>query len=89
MTFAVFLKKDQAKRDFLLSFLVKHHINEVDDLITKDCLSYADVVQRLMDIDTSKPVDHTALYTAKPSGNKRKAKTPKGNSDSSPTKPKT
>jgi len=45
---AACLKKDNAKRDFLLGFLVKHHKNGVDNLTTKDSLSYADVEPTLM-----------------------------------------
>ena len=42
-TFATFLNEDQAKRDFLLGFGVKHHKNVIDNLTTKDNLLYADV----------------------------------------------
>jgi len=44
-TFATFLNEDKAKRHFLLGFLVKHHKNMIDNLTTKDSLSYADVKQ--------------------------------------------
>jgi len=44
-TFATFLNEDKAKRDFLLGFSVKHHKNMIDNLTTKDSLSYADVKQ--------------------------------------------
>jgi len=84
--FAAFLTEDQAKRDFVLGFLVKHHKNVVDNLTTKGSLSYAVVKQWLMDIDISEPEDNTALYTSKPSGNKKKGKKAKGNSDSSSPK---
>jgi len=57
--------------------------------MTKDSMSYTDVKQRLIDINTSEPEDNTALYTSKPSGNKKKGKKPKGNSDSSSPKSKT
>jgi len=73
-TFATFLNEDKAKRDFLLGFLVKHHKNVIDNLTTKDSLTYADVKQRLMDIDTSDIDDNSALFVSKPSGNKKKGK---------------
>jgi len=61
----------------------------ISNLTTKDSLSYADLKQRLMDIDTSDPQDDTALFTSKPSGNKNKGKKPKGSSDSSTPQSKT
>jgi len=84
-TFATFLNEDQAKRDFLLGFLVKHHKNVIDNLTTKDSLSYADVKQRLMDIDTSEIEDNPALLVSKPPGNKKKGKKPSklGNTNNS------
>jgi len=84
-TFATFLNEDMAKRDFLLGVLVKHHKNVIDNLTTKDSLSYADVKQRLMDIDTSGIEDNSALFVSKPSGNKKKGKKPSklGNSNNS------
>jgi len=88
-TFAAFLNEDKAKRDFLMGFLVKHHENVIHNLTTKDSLSYADVKHRLMDIDTSETRDDTALYASKSSGNKKKSKKLKGNSDSSSPKLKT
>jgi hypothetical protein len=39
--FAKFLAEDKAKRDFLLAFIVNHHQNVVDNLTTKDDLSYS------------------------------------------------
>jgi len=57
-----------------LGFLVKHHKNVIDNLTTKDCLSYADVKQRLMDIDTYEIEDNSALCVSKPSGNKKNGK---------------
>jgi len=88
-TFAAFLQEDKAKRDFLMGFLVKHHKNVIDNLTTKDGLSYANVKQRLMDMDNSDSQDDTALFTSKPSGNKKKGKKPIWNSDSSSPKGKT
>jgi len=84
-TFATFLNKDNAKRDFLLGFLVKHHKNGIDNLTTKDSLSYADVQQRLMDIDKSEIEDNSPLLVSKPSGNQKKGKKPSksGNSNNS------
>jgi hypothetical protein len=88
-TFAAFLNKDKAKRDFLIRFFVKHYKYVINNLTTKDSLSDADVKQRLMDIDTSNSQDDTALFTSKPSGNKKKGKKPRWNSDSSLPKSKT
>jgi len=90
-TFATFLNEDKAKRDFLLGFLVKHHKNVIYNLTTKDSLSYADVKQRLMDIDNSDFEDNSALFVSKPSGNKKKVKKPSkwNNSSSSSSSPKT
>src|SRR5690606_10442549 len=45
VAFSKFLDEDKAKRDFLLGFLVRHHKNVVDNLSTKDNLSFADVKQ--------------------------------------------
>jgi hypothetical protein len=89
MTFAAFLNEDKAKRDFLMGFLVKHHKNVIDNLTTKDSLSYADVKQQLMDINTSESSDNIALFASKPCGNKMMGKKSKGNSDSSLPKSKT
>jgi hypothetical protein len=71
-----------------MGFLVKHHKNVIDNLTTKDSLSYAAVKQRLMDIDTSESDDNTALYTSKPSGNKKKGKKLIGKSSSDSSSPK-
>jgi len=68
-TFATFLNEDKAKRDLLLDFLVKHHENMIYNLTTKDSLSYADVKQQLIDIDTTEIEDNSALFVSKPSGN--------------------
>ena len=87
--FVAFLQEGKAKRDFLMGFLVKHHQNVIDNLTTKDNLLYADVEQRLLDIDTSDSNNDTDLFTSKPSGNKKKGKKPKWNSDSSSSKSKT
>jgi len=88
-TFATFLNGDKAKSDFLLGFLVKHHKDVIDNLTTKDSLSYADVKQRLMDIDTSEIEDNSALLVSKHSGNKKKGKKPakSGNSINSSSSP--
>jgi len=84
-TFATFLNKDKAKRDFMLGFLVKHHKNVIDNLTTQDSLSYGDIKQRLMDIDTSEIEDNSALFVFKTSGNKKKGMKPvkSGNSNNS------
>ena len=44
-TFAVFLNEDKAKQDSLMGFWFKHHKNMIDNLTTKDSVSYADVKQ--------------------------------------------
>ncbi|KHJ31598.1 hypothetical protein EV44_g3365 [Erysiphe necator] len=49
--FAVFLGNDKAKRDFLLGLISRHHKNIVDNLTTKDNLTFAEVKQRLLDSD--------------------------------------
>jgi len=72
-----------------MGFLVKHHKNMIYNLTTKDSLSYTDLKQWLMDIETSDTPDDTVLFTSKPSGNKRKGKKPRGNSDSFSPKLKT
>jgi len=84
-TFATFLNEDKAKSDFLLGFLVKHYKNVIDNLTTKDSLSYDDVKQRLMDIDTSEIEENSALFASKHSGNKKKGNKPtkSGNSNNS------
>jgi hypothetical protein len=78
-----------AKQDYLLGFLVTHHKNVIDNLTTKDSLSYADVKQRLMDINTSDTQQDTALFTSKSSGNKKQGEKSQGNSDSFSPKSKT
>ena len=75
-TFATFLNEHKAKRDFLFSFLVRYHKNVIDNVTTKDSLSYADVKQQLTDIDTSEIEDNSSLFISKPSGNKKKGKKP-------------
>jgi len=57
----------------------------IDNLTMIDSLSYADVKQRLMDIDTSEIEDNSALFVSKPSGNKKKGKKPtkSGNTNNS------
>lgn len=49
--FSIFLGNDKAKRDFLLGMLSRHCKNVVDNLTTKDDLSFTDVKQRLLDCD--------------------------------------
>jgi len=87
-TFAAFLNEDKAKRNFLMGLLVKHHKNVIDNLMTKDSLSYADVKQQLMDIDTSESDDNTALFVSIPSGNKKKGTKSSGKSSSDSFSPK-
>jgi len=87
-TFVAFLKQAKGKRDFFMGFLLKHHKNVIDNLTTKDSLSYTDVKRRLMDIDICKIEHSTAQYTSKPSGNKKKGKKPTGRSSSISSSPK-
>ncbi|KAI0993486.1 hypothetical protein K3495_g14698 [Podosphaera aphanis] len=49
--FAVFLGNDKAKRNFLLGMLSRHCKNIVENLTTKDDLSFTDVKQRLLGCD--------------------------------------
>jgi len=65
-----------------MRFWVKHDKNVIDNLMTNDSLSYADVKQRLMDIDTSETSDDTALFSSDPSDNQTKGKKSKGHPDS-------
>ena len=60
--FSQFLKSDMIKRDFLLCFLAQDQKNVVDNLSTKDNLSYAEVKQRLYDLDHGGPTQ-LALVT--------------------------
>lgn len=63
---ADFLDDDEIKRDLILAFLSRHHKNIVDNLVTKDNLSYTEVKQRLLDLDHEFPMQsspHTALVT--------------------------
>jgi hypothetical protein len=66
--FREFLEEDKAKRDFLLGFLVKHHENVVDNLTTKDSLSYSDVVMKLHSLSSYS--DTSVAYKASRPGKK-------------------
>jgi len=57
------------KTDFLIGFLVKHYENVGDNLATKDNLTYDEVKQRLMDIDTSEDLNDSTLFVFKLLGN--------------------
>ncbi|RKF83297.1 hypothetical protein GcM3_014032, partial [Golovinomyces cichoracearum] len=59
--FGTFLGNDKAKRDFLLGMLSRHCKNVVDNLTTKDDLSFTDVKQRLLDCDYES--NNSALLT--------------------------
>ncbi|KAI0993923.1 hypothetical protein K3495_g14261 [Podosphaera aphanis] len=61
--FGVFLERDETKRDFLLGFLSKRLKNVVDNLTTKDNLTYSMVKQKLNDLDVNDSPPQTALYT--------------------------
>jgi hypothetical protein len=80
-TFSAFLDEDKAQRDFLLGFLVKHHQNVVDNLTTKEDLTFAEVKQRLMDMSSNlEGSPETALNTTQNKGkqkNKKNKKTDK------------
>jgi transposase InsO family protein len=77
--FREFLEEDKAKRDFLLGFLVKHHQNVVDNLTTKDSLSYSDVVQKLHSL-SSNELESSSSVAYKV--NQQPARGKKKNSDS-------
>lgn len=47
------------KRDMILACLSRHHKNIVDNLVTKDNLSYTEVKQRLLDLDHEFPFQST------------------------------
>src|SRR5690606_881241 len=79
VAFSKFLDEDKAKRDFLLGFLVRHHKNVVDNLSTKDNLSFADGKQRLQDLDSETPSTESAL-----SATQKKKKNNNSGSSSSP-----
>ncbi|RKF65556.1 hypothetical protein GcC1_119036, partial [Golovinomyces cichoracearum] len=59
--FAVFLGYDKAKRDSLLGLISRHHKIIVDNLTTKDSLTFTEVKQRLLDCDYES--SGTALLT--------------------------
>ena len=75
--FAEFFEEDKAKRDFLLGFLSRHQKNVVDNLSTKDDFTFAEVKQRLLDLDhevlESSSSDQVALAAFE---QKRKGKAP-------------
>src|SRR5512133_3115084 len=58
--FYEFLKEDKAKRDFILGFLAPHYENVVDNLTTKDDLSYSDVKMRLHNLNRNTDSTSTA-----------------------------
>ncbi|RKF54987.1 hypothetical protein OnM2_093015 [Erysiphe neolycopersici] len=55
-----FLPEDQAERNFLLRFLVRIHKKIIDNVTTKDSVSFSDVKIRLLDLDSANSTD-TAL----------------------------
>lgn len=61
---ADFLDDDEIKRDLILAFLSRHHKNIVDNLVTKDNLSYTEVKQRLLDIDHDIPSQPASSHSA-------------------------
>ena len=65
--FASFLSEDKAKRDFMLGFLQPYMKNVVDNLTTKDSLTYAATKRHLLDLSTSPdsvPIADQALYAS-------------------------
>lgn len=89
-SFHTFLCEDKAKRDFLLGFLVRHHPNVVDNLSTKDQLTFAEVKQRLLDLDhdqkDSSSASQTALTTSQPRRSNNKKKSSSSSNPSNKTK---
>ncbi|CCX04219.1 Similar to hypothetical protein VITISV_009642 [Vitis vinifera]; acc. no. CAN75537 [Pyronema omphalodes CBS 100304] len=78
--FRLFLEEDKAKRDFLLGFLVNPHSNVVDNVTTKDDLSYSDVVLKLHSL-SSMDMQSVALKAYQPKGQgKKKMENSGGNS---------
>ena len=78
IAFHTYLTHDKARRDFLLAFIKNHHKNIVDNLTTKDDLSYSDVLKRLRELDDGgdiKEISDVALTTSTTNKkNKRKKK---------------
>jgi len=74
-----FLSFDEAKRDFLLGGLVKHYPNPVDNLSTKDNLTYVELKSRLHSLAAKQQLvtaADSALITSKsPASQKRKQST--------------
>jgi len=73
------LSFDEANRDFLLGALVKHYPNPVDNLSTKDNLTYAEWKSRLHSLAANKQLvteADTALITSNsPASKNRKPRT--------------
>lgn len=66
-----FLEEDKAKRDFLLALLSEHHENAVDNITTKDDLTFSEVKQRLMNLNHKNiTTRHSAFMTKEIKGNK-------------------
>ncbi|KAI0996186.1 hypothetical protein K3495_g11993 [Podosphaera aphanis] len=76
--FGVFLERDETKRDFLLGFLSKRLKNVVDNLTTKDNLTYSMVKQKLNDLDVNDSPPQTALYTQAAPNRQPSISVPKG-----------
>jgi len=79
------LSFDEAKRDFLLAALVKHYPNPVDNLSTKDNLTYAELKSRLHSLAANQQLvsaADTALITSQsPASKKRKQSTNQNTKD--------
>ncbi|TGZ76127.1 hypothetical protein EX30DRAFT_379944, partial [Ascodesmis nigricans] len=61
---AQLLAFDEAKRDWLLAFLAPHQRNIVDNLTTKEGLSYQEVKQRLRDVDINTCGSQQSAFSA-------------------------
>lgn len=61
---AQLLDFDEAKRDWLLAFLAPHHRNIIDNLTTKEGLTYHAVKQRLRDVDIDPSSTQQSAYSA-------------------------
>ena len=84
-SFSTFLGQDKAKRDFLLGFLVRQNDwkNIVDNLTTKDALTYSDVKRHLLSTASDSATTENALSSVQ--SNKKKPNNKKKGSSSSST----
>ena len=80
---AELLQMDQAKRERLLGLLVDHLPNVVDNLSTKDNMTYSQVKQRLLDLGSNNSSSDLALSTTKMKGKGKAASSSSKNKSSS------